>query len=60
MDEMLKYVVNGQIFRAAVEVRRFAEYFWLVPSVEDVLEANINVVGDRRMPVFRELNERAI
>ena len=28
--------------------------------MEDVREANLNVVGDRRMPVFGELNERAM
>ena len=32
--------------------RRWTEYFEQVLSVEDVGEANINVVGEGRMPVF--------
>ena len=52
--------VNGQILREGVEVRRrWAEYFEQVLNVEDVREANINVVGDR-MPMLGELNVRAI
>ena len=43
---------------SGVEARwRWAEYFHLVLNVEDVREAHINVVGDRRMPVLGELNE---
>ena len=34
--------------------------FEQVPNVEDLREANIKVVGDRRMPVLGEMNERAI
>ena len=29
-------------------------------KVEDVREVNINVVGDRKMPMLGEFNERAI
>ena len=59
-DEMVKDV-NGQILRAGVEVRkRWAEYFEQVLNVADVREANINVVGNWRMPVLGDLNERAI
>ena len=58
--EMVK-VVNGQILRDGVEVsRRWAEYFEQVLYVADVGEVNINVVGNWRMPVFGDLNERAI
>ena len=53
--------VNGQLFRDGVEMRRrWAETFEQLPNVEDVREANIYVFGDRQMPVFGELNERAI
>ena len=53
--------VNGQILRVAVEVRRrLAEYFEQVLKVADVREANINVVGNWRMPVLGDLNEYAI
>ena len=53
--------VNGQILRDGVEVRRrWAEYFEQVLNVADVREANINVVGNWRMPVLGDLNERAI
>ena len=59
-DEMVKDV-NGQISRNGVEVRRrWAEYFEQVLNVEDVREANINVVGDRWMPVVRKLYDRTI
>ena len=59
-EEMVKDV-NGQILRDGVEVRRrWAEYFEQVLNVADVREANINVVGDWRMPVLGDLNERAI
>ena len=34
-----------------------AKYFEQVLNVEDVREANINIVGDWRMPVLGELNE---
>ena len=59
-EKMVKDV-NGQILRDGVEVRRrWAEYFELVLNVADVREANINVVGNWRMPVLGDLNERAI
>ena len=59
-EEMVKDV-NGQILRDCVEVRRqWAEYFEQVLNVADVGEANINVVGNWRMPVLGDLNERAI
>ena len=59
-EEMVK-VVNGQILRDGVEVRRrWVEYFEQVLNVADVREAKINVVGNWRMPVFGDLNERAI
>ena len=59
-DEMDKDV-NGQILHDGVEVRRrLAEYFEEVLNVADVREANINVVGNWRMPVLGDLNERAI
>ena len=59
-EEMVKDV-NGQILRDGVEVRmRWAQYFEQVLNVEDVREANINVVGNCRMPVLGDLNERAI
>ena len=53
--------VNGQILRDEVEERwRWAEYFEQVLNVADVMEATINVVGNWRMPVLGDLNERAI
>ena len=53
--------VNGQVLRDGIEVRRrWAEYFEQVLNVADVREANIKVVGNWRMPVFGDLNERAI
>ena len=59
-DEMVKDV-SGQILRDGIEVRRrWAQYFERVLNVVDVREANINVVGNWRMPVLGELNERAI
>ena len=59
-EEMVKDV-NGQILRVGVEVRRrWAEYFQQVLNVADIREANINVVGNWRMPVLEDLNERAI
>ena len=51
---------NGQILSDGVEVRRWAEYFEQVLNIPDVREANINVVGNWRMPVLGDLNERAI
>ena len=39
---------------------RWAECFEQVLNVADVKEANINVVGNWRMPVLGDLNERAI
>ena len=59
-NEMVKDV-NGEIFRDGVEVRRrCAEYFERVLNVAEVREANINVVGNRRMQVLGDLNEIAI
>ena len=59
-EKMVKDV-NGQILRDGVEVRRrWAEYFEQVLNIADVREANINVVGNWRMPVLGDLNERAI
>ena len=53
--------VNGQILRDGVEVRRrWAEYFEQVLNVAEVREANINVVGNWRMQVLGDLNERVI
>ena len=40
--------------------RRWAQYFEQVLNVADVREANINVIGNWRMPVLGDLNERAI
>ena len=56
-EEMVKDV-NGQILRDGVEVRRRWEKYF--EQVADVREANINVVGNWRMPVLGDLNERAI
>ena len=59
-EEMVKDV-NGQILRDGVQVRRrWAEYFEQVLNVADVRETNVNVVGNWRMPVLGDLNERAI
>ena len=59
-EEMVKDV-NGQILRVGVEVRRrLTEYFEQVLNVADVRKANINVVGNWRMPVLGDLNEKAI
>ena len=58
-DEMVMDV-NGQILRDGVEVRRWAEYFEQDVYVADVREANINIVGNWRMPVLGDLNERGI
>ena len=59
-EEVVKDV-NGQILRDGIEVRRrWAEYFEQVLNVADVREANINIVGNWRMPVLGDLNERAI
>ena len=53
--------VSGQILRDGVEVRRkWGQYFVQVLNVADVREANINAVGNWRMPVLGDLNERAI
>ena len=60
MNELVKDV-NGQILRYDIEVRQtWAEYFEQVQDVRNIRKANRNVVGDRRMPVLGELNERAI
>ena len=40
--------------------RRWAKYFGQVLNVADVREANINVVGNWRMQMLGDLNERAI
>ena len=40
--------------------RRWTEYFEQVLTVEDIREANINVIGDWQMRVIGELNEIAI
>ena len=57
-DEMANDV-NSQILRDGVEVRRrWAEYLEQALNVVDVKEANINVVGNWRMPVLGDLNER--
>ena len=54
-DEMVKDV-NGQILRDGLEVRRrWRVYFVQVLNVADVREANINVVGNWRMPVYEIL-----
>ena len=59
-EEMVKDV-NRQILRDGVEVRKiWAEYFEQVLNVADVREANINVVGNWRMSMLGDLNERAI
>ena len=53
--------VNGKILRDGVEVRRrWTEYFEQVLNVAHVREVNINVVGNWRMPVLGDLNERTI
>ena len=52
-ESVRKMDVNGQILRDGVEVRRrWAQYFEQVLNVADVREANINVVGNWRRPVF--------
>ena len=57
-DEMVKNV-NGKILRDGIETRRrWVEYFEQVLNVADVREVNINVVGNWRMPVLGDLNER--
>ena len=40
--------------------KRWSEYFEQVLNVADVREANVNVVGNWRMPVLGDLNERGI
>ena len=40
--------------------RIWTEYFEQILNVADVRGANINVVGNWRMPVLGDLNERAI
>ena len=55
-EEMVKDV-NGKILRDGIEVRRrWAECFEQVLNVADVREANINVVGNWRMPELGDLN----
>ena len=59
-EEMVKDV-NFQILPDGVEVRRrWAEYFEQVLNIAFVKETNINVGGNRRMPVLGDLTERAI
>ena len=59
-EEMVKDVY-GQILRDGVEVkRRWAEYFEQVLYIAYVRDANMNLVGNWRMPVLGNLNERAI
>ena len=59
-DEMVKDV-NGQILRDGVKVRRrSAGYFEQGLNVADDREANIKAVGNWRMPVLGDLNEKAI
>ena len=59
-DEMVKDV-NGQILLDCVDARkRWTEYFEQVLNVADVRKANINVVGNWRVPVLGDLNEKAI
>ena len=59
-DEMVQDV-NGKSLPDGVEVRSgWAEYFERVLNVADVREVNINAVGNWRMPVLIDLNERAI
>ena len=49
------------ILRDGAEMKRiWAEYFEQVLNVADVREANINVVGNWRMPVLGNLNESAM
>ena len=53
--------VNVQILRNDVEVRRrWAECLEQVLNAEDIREANINIIGDRRVPVLGDSTERAI
>ena len=59
-DEMVMDV-NDQILHDGVEVRRrWAKYFEQILNVANAREANINVVGNWRVPVLGDLNERAI
>ena len=56
MEKMAKNM-NCQIFRDGVEEKsRWAEYFKQNPNEEDVREVNVNVVGDRRMPIRQILD----
>ena len=53
--------MNDQILWDGAEVRRWRlDYFEQMLKLEDGIEPNKNVVGYRRIPVFGELNERAI
>ena len=59
-DEMVKDV-NGQILHNDVKVKRkMAVYFEQILNMADVMEANMNVVGNWRMPVMGDLNEKTI
>ena len=54
-DEMVMDVTGQNIMLDGVEVRRrWTEYFEQVLNVADVREANINVVGNWRMPVLSD------
>ena len=56
-EEMVKDVI-GQILRDGAAMRkRLAEYFEQVLNVADDREANINVVGNWRMPVLGDLKK---
>ena len=46
--------------RDGVELRRWAKCFEQVLNVADVNESNTNVVGNWRMPVLVDLNEKEI
>ena len=59
-EKMVKEV-SGQILRDGVAVRRrWAQYFEQVLNVADIRKANINVVGNWRVPVLGDFNERTI
>ena len=53
-DVMVKYCVMVQVRR------RWAEYFEQILNVADAREANINAVGNWRMPMLGDFNARAI
>ena len=54
-------LARDEMVKDGVELRRrWAEYFEQVLNVTDVNEANINVDGNRQMPVLEDLKERGI